>query len=103
MTSTITISSGGCHSLSNGAIAGIVAGAVIGLLLGMTLLALFVLRSRKAKSVSEVVGTPQFDGPVVPKTAHDDIEGVISDERGPLVSDSGRLKSDGLDITSELI
>ena len=105
MTSTITISAGGCHSLSNGAIGGIVAGAVIGLLLGMTLLALFVLSSRKSKFVpSEVAGTPAFDGPVVLKTARniseprDDIE--VSHERVPPVSDSGRLESDGL--TSEI-
>ena len=86
------------------------AGVVFGVLLVMTILALFVLRSRKPNSVpSEVVGTPQFDGPVVQKTARDiselrhDIEGIVSDERVSLVSDSGRLKSDGLDITSEMI
>jgi hypothetical protein len=95
--------------ITNGAIGGIVAGAVFGVLLVMTnILALFVLRSRKPKSVpSEVVGAPQFNGPVVLKTACDipelrhDIEGIVSDERVSLVS--GRLKSDGLHINSEII
>jgi hypothetical protein len=58
---------------------------------------------------SEVVGAPQFDGPVDPKTACDiselrhDIEGIVSDERVSLVSNSGRLNSDGLHINSENI
>jgi hypothetical protein len=100
------MSGGSCHSLSNGAIGGIVSGAAIGVLLVMALLALFVLNSRKSKfAQSEAVGAPEFDAPVVPKTAgvisgpRDDIE--VSHERVP-PADSGRLQSDdGLSITSE--
>lgn len=77
-------------------------GAFIGVILSMTLIAVGVVRSRKYKSVpSEVVGTPKIDGLAVPNaTCHipEPPDNIISDERVPPESDSGRLQSDGLEI-----